>query len=246
MYTDPVPRSLIAVDIEGYSRRDNQGHQELRAGLREVCDQAFSKIGVKIRATDRQDHGDAFLMLVQPEVTKPALVDDFVRELGVALRGFNRSRSATARMRLRVALHAGEVHPDGTGFGGEAAIAVMRLIEAEVLREALRRAPGDLAVIVSDQLYRDVVIHAYRAIDPVDYQRVRVSAKGFSANAWIRTPGSAPRGPGDSARPDDTVTVPPGVSARDNVHFGPTAYGGHAAGRDVNVTERPSGRWRDG
>jgi hypothetical protein len=260
MTLDPVPRSFVAVDIEGYSGRDNLAHLELREALRRVCDEAFHRIGVSPDA--RQDQGDAFLILIRPGVSKARLVDDLVRELVTALRLFNRNRLPQARMRLRVALHAGEVHLDGTGFGGESVVAVMRLIEADALRDALRTAPDDLAVIVSEQLHRDVVLQRYRGIDPAEYREVQVSRKEFSQPAWIRVPGlptrSRPVGgkqvtaPGRRARtlppgdgsPNDSAPESPAVTAG-GVHFGgsatfsgPASFGGHAAGRDVNIQER--------
>ena len=259
MTLDPVPRSLVAVDIEGYSRRDNLGHLELREALRRVCDEAFRRVGVSPDA--RQDQGDAFLILVQPDVTKARLVDDLVRELAIALRLFNHSRLPHARMRLRVALHSGEVHLDGTGFGGESVIAVMRLIEADALRDALKTAPDDLAVIVSEQLHRDVVLQRYRGIEPDEYQEVLVSRKEFSQHAWIRVPGlpaaSAPAhgkplagserhrstpGPDSDTPGRDAPELP--TAASRSVHFGgtttfsgPASFSGHAAGRDVNIQE---------
>ena len=140
MTLDPVPRSFVAVDIEGYSGRDNLGHLELREALRRVCDEAFRRIGVSPDA--RQDQGDAFLILIRPGVSKVWLIDDLVRELVTALRLFNRNRLPQARMRLRVALHAGEVHLDGTGFGGESVVVVMRLIEADALQGCTEDSPG--------------------------------------------------------------------------------------------------------
>ncbi|MGI8447910.1 MAG: hypothetical protein ACR2MP_12170 [Streptosporangiaceae bacterium] len=260
MTLDPVPRSFVAVDIEGYSGRDNLGHLELREALRRVCDEAFCRI--RVSPDTRQDQGDAFLILIRPGVSKARLIDDLVRELVTALRHFNRNRLPQARMRLRVALHAGEVHLDGTGFGGESVVAVMRLIEADALRDALKTAPDDLAVIVSEQLHRDVVLQRYRGIDPAEYREVHVSRKQFSQRAWIRVPGlpirSRPtRGAQSTAperrtrtltprdgSPDDSTAESPVVSPG-GVHFGgsatfsgPTSFGGHAAGRDVNIQRR--------
>jgi len=235
MTLDPVPRSLVAVDIEGYSGRDNLGHLELREGLRRVCDEAFRRVGVSPDA--RQDQGDAFLILIRPEVTKARLVDDLVRELLIALRMYNRHRTPQARMRLRVAMHAGEVHLDGTGFGGASIVAVMRLVEADGLRNALKTAPEDLAVIVSELLHRDVVSQRYRGIDPAQYSEVQVSRKEFSQRAWIRVPGLPPG-------PQAAAEKPPGTPVG-AVHFagpatfrGPASIGGHAAGRDVNIQPR--------
>jgi hypothetical protein len=256
MTLDAVPRSLVAVDIEGYSGRDNLGHLELREALRRVCDEAFHQIGVSPDA--RQDQGDAFLILVRPDVTKARLVDDLVREFVTALRLCNRNRLAEARMRLRVALHTGEVHLDGTGFGGASVVAVMRLIEADALKEALRKAPDDLAVIVSAQLHRDVVLQRYRGIDPAEYQEVQVSRKEFSQPAWIRVPGlpaaarhhedgkqATASGRHTRARTLGCGAPEPAAAAPGDVHFegpaifgGPASFGGHAAGRDVNIRER--------
>lgn len=249
MTFDPVPRSLVAVDIERYSGRDNLGHLELRKALRQVCDEAFARIGVSPEA--RQDQGDAFLILIRPDVTKACLVSDLVRELVIALRLSNRSWLPEARMRLRVALHAGEVLPDGAGYGGESIVAVMRLLDAEPLRSALKSAPDDLAVIVSEQMYRDVVRQQYRGIDPSDYAAVHVSRKEFSQSAWIRVPGGHPpyqqaAAPGRHVQtssaddiPRDQGAPPPTGPAVGNMPFaifhGPTSIGGHAAGRDVNI-----------
>lgn len=243
MALDPVPRSLVAVDIEEYSRRDNLGHLELREALRRVSTEAFRQIGV--RADGLQDQGDAFLILVGPEVAKARLVVDLIRELSIALRQFNRNRLPEARMRLRLALHAGDVHLDGTGYGGEAVVAVMRLIEAEALRKALKAAPEDLAVIVSGHLHRDVVTQEYRGIDPADYREVQVSRKEFSQRAWIRVPGmpnaaalEATDGAG-RASPRLSAATPESVHFGGNATFnGPTSLGGHAAGRDVHVAGR--------
>lgn len=240
MTLDPVPRSLVAVDIEGYSRRDNQGQVELRAALRRVCDEAFEQIGVNPDA--RQDQGDAFLILVKPDTPKARLVADLVREIGTALRSSNRNWAPEARMRLRMAFHAGDVHLDGTGFGGEAVVAVMRLIESDALRSALKTAPDDLAVIVSGQLHRDVVAQRYRGIDPADYHQTLVSAKGLSQAAWIRVPGSPSAGV--SAQPPAGAPAP-SPAAPGSVYFagtatfsGPTSFGGNVAGRDLHVAGR--------
>jgi hypothetical protein len=236
MTLDPVPRSLVAVDIEGYSRRDNIGHVELREALRQVCADAFGEI--RVRASVRQDQGDAFLILVDPGVAKARLVADLVNEFSIALGQVNRNRRPEERMRLRVALHAGDVHLDGTGYGGEAVVAVMRLVEADSLREALRTAPGDLAVIVSGQLHRDVVLQRYRGIDPAEYREVLVSRKEFSQPAWIRVPG-LPHPPPATEAPAPPPTTSGGVHFGATATFsGPTSFGGHAAGRDVHVPGR--------
>jgi len=263
MTPDPVPRSLIAADIEGFGRRGDLEHLDLRKALRDVCHEAFAQINVD--GVYQEDRGDALLIIVGPEVPKPRLVSDLVRELDTALRRFNGRRLPQARMRLRVALHNGEVLFDGDGLAGEAVVALMRLLDADDLRRALTAAPGDLAVIVSDRMHHDAVVQGHRGIDPAEYREVRVSLKEFSQPAWIRVPGLPADGAGPAAASGDGCpTAPPGggqpmagatasTPASGRVHFagpatfhGPTSFGsGHAvggnvskAGRDINVAGR--------
>lgn len=253
----PVHRSLVAVDIEGYSLRRNQDHLELRAALRRVLADAFDAAGVEIAPSEQQDQGDAFLTLVRSEISKVVLVDGFVREIENALRRYNHYHTEEGKMRLRVAIHAGEVHLDGTGFPGEATVTVMRLIEAEQVKGALASAPKDLAVIISDSLYRDIVAHDYGGIVHDEYSQVDVVVKKFRGVAWIRVPGRAAVGDQRSttavtppgAPPDDSgmeqrtgqSSVPPAWFS--NAHFsGPTSFGGYAAGHDININERRGGR----
>jgi hypothetical protein len=246
MTPDPVPRSLIAVDIEGFGRRGDQEHVDLRRALRDVCDEAFAQINVS--GVNREDRGDALLLVVGPDVAKPRLVSDLVRELDTALRRWNNPRSPQARMRLRVAMHNGEVLLDGDGLAGETVVAVMRLLDADQLRQALTTAPHDLAVMVSDRMHHDAVVQGHRGIDPAEYRKVRVSLKEFSQQAWIRVPGLSADGAGPTARsgaarPTAEAAAAPGAGG---VRFegpatfhGPASFGtGHAIGGNLNTASR--------
>lgn len=252
----PVHRSLVAVDIEGYSRRRNQGHVELRSALRRILADAFDIAGVEIAPTEQQDQGDGFLTLVRPEVSKVVLVDGLIREIENGLRRYNRYQTEEGKIRLRVALHSGELHIDEAGFPGEATVTVMRLIEAEQVKTALGNAPRNIAVIVSDSLYWDVVAHDYAGIVHEEYVQVEVAVKTFRGPAWIRVPGcpvldavpnaapgqpsaAAPSGDaGEGQQRETRSAVVPG-SWFTNAHFaGPTSIGGYAAGRDINVKKR--------
>lgn len=243
MTPDPVPRSLVAVDIEGFGRRGDLEHVELRKGLRDVCGEAFAQIN----ASDvyQEDRGDALLIVVGPDVPKPRLVNDLVRELDTALRLRNSSRLPRARMRLRVALHNGEVLLDGGGLAGETVVALMRLLDADQVRQALTTAPHDLAVIVSDRMHHDAVMPGHRGIDPAEYREVRVSRKEFDQSAWIRVPGLPADGPGpassaDGDRPAAGPPGPPGVHFAGPATFhGPTSFGsGNAVGGNLSVAGR--------
>jgi class 3 adenylate cyclase len=157
MRLDLVHRTLVGVDIEQYSRRYNPGHAELRRALREVLADACE--AVRVSPSEAQDQGDAILSLFGPDIPKPTLIDGLVREIDNGLRAYNRDRVADSHMRVRVAIHAGEVHIDGQGFPGRATVAAMRLLDAQQARQALADSPGNLVVIVSQQIYEDVVVH---------------------------------------------------------------------------------------
>lgn len=249
----PVHRSLVAVDIEGYSLRLNQGHIELRSALRRILADSFDIVGVEIVPEEQQDQGDGFLTLVRPEVSKVVLVDGLVREIENALRRYNRYQTQGGKIRLRVALHSGELHIDEAGFPGEATVTVMRLIEAEQVKTALANAPKDLAVIVSDSLYQDVVAHDYGSIVHEEYMQVEVAVKNFRRPAWIRVPGrpaldamrdsevakhSAASPSGGAEERDTKLATNTGGWFNSAHFFGPTSFGGPAAGRDNNVNRR--------
>jgi class 3 adenylate cyclase len=124
-------------------------------------------------------------VLVSPEVPKSWLVTRLPAQLAAALDEHNASCSANARIRLRMALHAGEIHPDAHGVTGSAVNRTFRLVEAPVLKAALGGSAGVLALIVSDWFYDEVVRHE-PAADPGCYRPVHAVVKETQAAAWMR------------------------------------------------------------
>ncbi|MGH3558002.1 MAG: hypothetical protein ACRDTK_11035, partial [Mycobacterium sp.] len=68
-------------------------------------------------------------------------------------------------MRVRVVLHAGEVHYDANGCFGEALDVAFRLLDAARVKQALRETPDPLVLVVSGDIYSSVVRHGYDGID---------------------------------------------------------------------------------
>ena len=118
------------------------------------------------------------------------------------------------RLRLRMALHAGEVYRDAHGVAGAAVNNAFRLAEAAELRSALAAAPGVLALIVSDWFFSEVVRHD-PAAEPGSYRRVQVNVKETAAAGWIRVPD-----PGAAA-----IAVPEGRSMAGRGPAGGAAMG---------------------
>lgn len=178
---------VFVVDAVRFSRHGTLIQLEWREGLREILAEAFARAGIPADAVLLQDRGDGFLGIVSPAVPKATIAADLVREVRIALRAYNATRNDTGRIRLRMALHHGEIIVDGTGFAGDPAIVAARLVDAPPVRQALEAAPAeDLGVIVSADMYDSTIRLGSRGLDPAGFLEVKVSVPKFSGTAWVQ------------------------------------------------------------
>ncbi len=183
----PMPYTVLALDAVRFSQRGTLVQLAWRRGLREVVEQALERTGIPADAVRLQDRGDGFLGVVAAGIPKARIAADFVRELRIALRAYNRTRNDTGRVRLRVALHHGDVIVDDTGFAGQPTVVAARLVDAPPVRQVLQDIPSeDLALIVSDELYAATVAERLRGLDPGEFRRVDVEVPKFSGTAWVQ------------------------------------------------------------
>ena len=182
----------MVVDVErfGDPGRTDLDQLAVRDGLYKALIQAFEGSGIEWDGCVSEDRGDGALILVPAEVPKAFLVTSLPGKLAGAVSAHNAGRSRPGQMRLRVALHAGEVYRDAYGVSGSAVNHAFRLAEAPALRSALAASPGTLAVIVSDWLFDEVVRHI-PAAEPDSYRKVQVAVKETTAAGWIRIPDPA-------------------------------------------------------
>lgn len=185
----PMHRTIIYVDVEGFASPDrtNADQTAVRGGLYHALAEAFTSAGVPWHECYHEDRGDGALILVPPEVPKNILVSVIPGVLGAAVHEHNRTYHRQARIRLRMAIHAGEVLPDQHGVAGAAINLTARLLEAKVLKRALRRSTGPIALIASHWFFDDVIRHHPAGV-PGSYRRVRVSVKQTKTIAWLRRP----------------------------------------------------------
>lgn len=183
----PTHRSILAVDIEGFSQpyRDDRARIVVRDALYRVLEEAFQAAGLAWAETEHEDRGDGVIVLISPLVPKVLLIDPLLDCLHATLAEHNRKARIAERLRLRCAIHAGEVSSDGHGMSGTDVILVFRLLDAAQLRTNLRNSPGHLATIVSDGIYQAVVRHGFRGIDPAAYHPVSVRTKANDVHAWL-------------------------------------------------------------
>jgi hypothetical protein len=184
-----VHRTILVVDIEGFSdhRRTNRHQVAVRDGLYRVLEHAFADVGVQRSDWHHEDRGDGIFVLVAPDVAKSLFVESLPGELVRALCAHNRDHCAEERIRLRAALHAGEVNYDEHGTTGAAINLAFQLLDAGETRTALAASPGVLVLAASSWFFDEVIRHSPTS-KPDTYRPVRVRVKGTMAVAWIALP----------------------------------------------------------
>ncbi|RUL91192.1 hypothetical protein [Verrucosispora sp. FIM060022] len=185
----PERRLLVCVDMERYSRRGNVQQYEAQQDFHRLLREAADGVGMDRVGWATQQAGDGELAVLPREIPEARVIGRFLPELNRRLRQYNASRLPVARIRLRVAVHQGMVHLDGAnGFPGQAVVMVSRLCDATPVRRALAAFPdAGVALVVSSDIYRDVVTEYPEEIRPDRFRRIEVvqPEKGFSEPAWL-------------------------------------------------------------
>ena len=187
----PGHRTILVVDVEGFGsgkRQRNPIQEALRDGLYQVLRWAFEAANISWEDCYQEDRGDGVLVLVAPQVPKAPFVESLPPMLIKALQQYNDNAHRPEEcIRIRMALHAGEIKHDTNGVSGPSIIRTFRLIEAPALKAALAQSPGVLAFIVSDWFFDEVVQNS-SIDDPDRYQRTTVKVKETTTQAWICLP----------------------------------------------------------
>ncbi|WP_435242907.1 hypothetical protein [Streptomyces cucumeris] len=192
------PCTCIAVDAEAYGGNNDLRQSEIQHDLPRLTSRAARNAGLDRATWQIQRKGDEELIVHPMDGTEPRLVDDFVRHLVAELRGYNELRVPSARMRLRAAVHHGPVELADNGFAGSTVVTTARLLSSRHLYDALAAHDGaDLALLLSDDVYRSTVAGGHTTLTGGDFRRVVVDEKECEAVAWLRVPGRDVRGPGD-------------------------------------------------
>jgi predicted ATPase len=233
-----VHRTIVAVDVErfGDPRRTNPDQVVVRCGLYRALERAFGNAGIPWDRCQREDRGDGVLLLAPPELPKSPFAGSLPGGLASALREHNAARRAPEQIRLRMALHAGEVSYDEHGVTAAAINLTFRLLDAPQLRAALGSSPGVLALIASSWFFDEVIRHD-AAVDPATYRPARISVKETTATAWIALPDHPY--PPDAADREASLASPGGLAARP--HPAPGTLAGTVAGGAVTALA-PQGR----
>jgi class 3 adenylate cyclase len=192
----PHHRTIVALDIEQSTSRRDPVKAELRSKVYELFDEALCSAGIHRRYRDGFiDRGDGILALVHPvdQAPKALLLNRVIPGLAGLLADYNSRLPAASRpqlqLRVRVVVHAGEVHYDANGCFGEALDIAFRLLDAARVKRALRAVGNPLILVVSADIYKSVVRHGYDGIDAHAFRPlVRVYVAGSRHPGWIHIP----------------------------------------------------------
>jgi tetratricopeptide (TPR) repeat protein len=192
MAIQPEHRSILVVDVQGFSNpaRTDPIRLRLREQLRCLLVGAFADGAVDRDHYELNDTGDGYLATISPTVAKTWLLLGMVPWLAARLEEHNRAADQSERLRLRVAVHAGELLRDPQPNVGQAAILACRLLDSPALRACLDQTSAPLALIVSDWIFQEVIRHRHGGLDPADYHPVWVTVKETETRGWIFVPGN--------------------------------------------------------
>ncbi|MFI1912408.1 hypothetical protein [Nocardia sp. NPDC020380] len=233
-------RALLAVDIEASAGRGNQALQVIREGLFNALRESLRHSEIDWDSCTRHDLGDGLRVIAPAGTLKSQMIHPLLHELSVRLRAHNQLAAALAQIRVRVALHAGEVSLDGDGQAtGQPLEVLARLLDATPVRMALTQSPQTVTsvAVLSQHFFADTVGHGYPGIDGDAFHRVPIHVKKYTADAWLYLPDPAFALPPTLSTPDDerpmTPTRPPSNSPDDALRQNRSTMNNKASGHGI-------------
>ena len=185
-FAEPWPLSgqnctVLMTDVVGFtsSSRTYKDRRTIREALFDMTQSMLNGIG-DVRSEDR---GDGMLTVVWPGIPTATVIDRLLREMLPALERHNGSHGDSTRFQLRAAVDVGPVISDAMGVSGDAINVIARLVEAPLLKKAMRASGVCLGVIVTPFIY-ETVIRDDQSL--TGYRQVHVKIKEFDRMAWMK------------------------------------------------------------
>ncbi|MFI5842518.1 hypothetical protein ACIA8K_22700 [Catenuloplanes sp. NPDC051500] len=182
-------RLCLVTDVVGYSRHSNAEQVDAQTRLTRVMRYACARAGIVWPQPQKQ--GDGELLVMRPGLDEAQAVPALILGLRHGLYETNRDGGLFGRLRMRAALAQGTIANSASGFVGDAVIAACRTIDAPQVRAAMAEDDAiDLAIAVTDDIYRDVIAHRYPGLDRDEFRRTAVALpdKGYEGTVWLHTP----------------------------------------------------------
>jgi hypothetical protein len=185
-----IHRTIVAVDMADFTNPARTGQHQLamRRGLDEALRTAFRKIGVRWNSCHHEDRGDGVLILLPIAFPKAKIFELLPGLLLAALVRHNALHVEAAHIRLRMAVHSGEVFADDNGLVGVAVNDTFRILDSDQAKKDLRQSAGVLGIIVSETIFEQVVKDD-PAVEPGTFKQIAVAVKHTRTTAWMRVYG---------------------------------------------------------
>ena len=184
----PEYRSILAVDIEKSSGRGNRALLTIREAFRRCLSESIERSGITWDDCLVEDLGDGLRVTTPAGTARTSLIHPLIHELVARLREHNRMHAEIGRIRVRMAVHSGDVFIGPKGIPAGSALTVLaRMLDSRACRDALAKAPEStlLALLVSQHFYDETIAHGYVGIEKDEFRRVDVEEKEYAAGAWL-------------------------------------------------------------
>ena len=190
----PPHFGLLAVDAKDSMCLPSRQQGPLSRALTDIVHHGLRRAGMEeMRREFESNTGDGLSFGFDPKWLS-LVISPFAEELNALLQEHNAGTGP--RIRLRMSVHCGPV-PVAPGLPGDGNAAprseTHRLLDSEPARKGLAEADEHttpLVVIVSDYVYRTVVLGGYCALPGARFAEVQahVAGKDFEQTAWLYVP----------------------------------------------------------
>lgn len=183
-----IRRLCAAIAAEGVPAAGRRGQRSGPSRAYAALLAAWSSADLDRVLLNAHHTGDIDIAVLPAGIDEPRVIPALIGSLAGTLRGMNADQDDGARIRLRMALHEGITILTPDGFTGGAVRGACQLADSPPLRAALATEPdADLAVMLSDQVFRDVIQLSHFGLPRSQFRRAMVTgpAAGCPDTGWI-------------------------------------------------------------
>ncbi|MFJ7152390.1 hypothetical protein ACIQVT_30065 [Streptomyces sp. NPDC100445] len=198
-HSRPLPpyRGILAVDAKDFTGYPAVQHGSISRAVPQLLEAAFGRAGLAEVWKDRRfpdSTGDGYVFGFEPAVM-PFVVHPWLATLQEVLTEFNVHSAGVASIRLRTSLNIGPLPDAGDEFDGNGTPRndTHRLLDSRPVKAVLAASSANVtqvAAILSDRCYQDVVASGYTGRHPDHFIEVpaTVEGKAFAQRAWLYVP----------------------------------------------------------
>jgi hypothetical protein len=183
---------FVVAAIADYDSRTAAQRRDLQERLSRIIEYSVTEVGAHPDLMEFENQGDILLITFPGSANIAKILAELPHQASLALAQRNHDMKPAAKLRLRLAFAMGSTLPGQAARTGQAAVEAARLANSLGLRDALDHQAADLAVIITDDLYRTYVMQQFRPdLKPADFASTWADdpEQGSQANAWISVPG---------------------------------------------------------